>query len=211
MTTGPMVEDDRTSMEPAALRRAVLDHLRFTQAKDQSSATPTDAYLAVAHATRDRLVHRWMSTMRRYAELDVKRVYYLSAEYLLGRQLEANLLVLGVRELAKHGVESYGLDLQQVLDQELDPGLGNGGLGRLAACFMDSLATLQLPAMGYGLRYEFGIFRQDLVDGWQVEKPDDWLQHGNPWEIRRPEYTVVVPFGGHVEQGVDPDGRFRVR
>lgn len=211
MTSEPIVEDDRTSMSPAALRRAVLDHLRFTQAKDVASATATDAYLSIAHATRDRLVHRWISTMRRYAELDVKRLYYLSAEYLLGRQLESNLLVLGVRELAKQGFEGFGLDMDRVLEAEHDPGLGNGGLGRLAACFMDSLATMQLPAMGYGLRYEFGIFRQELVDGWQVEHPDEWLQNGNPWEIRRPEYTVSVPFGGHVEQGIDPDGVFRAR
>jgi glycogen phosphorylase len=205
------IEDDRTGMSPATLRRAVVDHLRFTQAKTLASATPTDAWLALAHAVRDRLVHRWMSTARRYHDRDVKRVNYLSAEYLLGRQLEANLLTLGVRELAEEGLASYSLDLQRVLDQELDPGLGNGGLGRLAACFMDSLATLELPAMGYGIRYEFGIFRQDIVDGWQVEQPDEWLRRGNPWEIPRPEYTMTVPFGGHVEQGVDPDGRFRAR
>ncbi|MEZ4235632.1 MAG: glycogen/starch/alpha-glucan phosphorylase [Myxococcota bacterium] len=207
----PEIEDDRTGMSPATLRRAVVDHLRFTQAKTLASSTTTDAWLALAHAVRDRLVHRWMSTAHRYHERDVKRVNYLSAEYLLGRQLEANLLTLGVRELAEEGLASYGVDLERVLDEELDPGLGNGGLGRLAACFMDSLATLELPAMGYGIRYEFGIFRQSIVDGWQVEQPDEWLRRGNPWEIPRPEYTMSVPFGGHVEQGVDPDGQFRVR
>ncbi|MEQ1570100.1 MAG: glycogen/starch/alpha-glucan phosphorylase, partial [Myxococcota bacterium] len=215
-----VADDDRTGMDPATLRRAVVDHLRFTLARDLDSATECDVYLAFAHGVRDRLVHRWMSTMRRYAELDVKRVYYLSAEYLLGRQLESNLLALGVRDLARQGLADYQLDrpshraevkLEQVFEQEADPGLGNGGLGRLAACFLDSLATLSLPAMGYGLRYEYGIFQQEIVDGWQVEHPDDWLRRGWPWEIVRPEYTVSVPFGGHVEQGVDASGRFEAR
>jgi starch phosphorylase len=203
--------DDRTGMDAETLRRAVLDHLTFSLAKDVQSATTNDAYLAVARAVWDRLVHRWTSTQHRYAELDVKRVYYLSLEYLLGKQLEANLLTLGLRDLAALGAKEFGLDLPTLFEQEDDPGLGNGGLGRLAACFMDSLATLGYPAMGYGLRYEFGIFRQEIRDGWQVEHPDEWLRRGNPWEIRRPEYTVSVPFGGVVEEGVDPDGRFRVR
>ncbi len=207
----PPRTDDRTGMDAETLRRAVLDHLTFTLAKDVSSATHNDAYLAVAGAVWDRLVHRWVSTQRRYAELDVKRVYYLSLEYLLGKQLEHNLLTLGLRDLAVHGAREFGLELDQLFDMEDDPGLGNGGLGRLAACFMDSLATLGLPAMGYGIRYEYGIFRQEVKDGWQVEVPDEWLRSGNPWEIRRPEYTVSVPFGGVVEEGVDPDGRFRVR
>ncbi len=203
--------DDRTGMDAATLRRAVLDHLNFTLCKDVPSATANDAYLAVAHTVWDRLVHRWMSTQHRYADLDVKRVYYLSLEYLLGKQLESNLLTLGIRELAALGAKEFGIDLETLLEQEDDPGLGNGGLGRLAACFMDSLATLGYPAMGYGLRYEYGIFRQEIKDGWQVEHPDEWLRRGNPWEIRRPEYTVTVPFGGHVEDGVDPDGKYRVR
>lgn len=203
--------DDRTGMDAETLQRAVFDHLTFTLCKDAASATPNDAYLAVARTVWDRLVHRWMSTQRKYAELDVKRVYYLSLEYLLGKQLEANLLTLGIRELAALGAKEFGLELEQLLDQEDDPGLGNGGLGRLAACFMDSLATLGYPAMGYGIRYEYGIFRQEIKDGWQIEHPDEWLRRGNPWEIRRPEYTVSVPFGGTVEEGIDPDGKFRVR
>jgi starch phosphorylase len=206
-----LVEDDRTGMDPRTLRRAVLDHLRFTRAKDLQSATLTDAYHALSHTVRDRLVHRWMSTQRQYADLDVKRVYYLSAEYLLGRQLESNLATLGLRELARDGLKEYRIDLDEVLEEEPDPGLGNGGLGRLAACFMDSLATLELPGMGYGIRYEFGIFRQEIEDGWQVEQPDEWLRVGNPWEIKRPEYTVSVPFGGHVEHWYDGNGRLRVQ
>ncbi|MCA9492415.1 MAG: glycogen/starch/alpha-glucan family phosphorylase, partial [Myxococcales bacterium] len=204
-------EDDRTGMDPATLRRAVLDHLHFTQAKDLSTATPRDAYVAVARAVWDRLVHRWTSTQRRYRDVDAKRVCYLSMEYLLGRQLESHLLTLGLRKMAELGAREFGLELESLLQQEPDPGLGNGGLGRLAACFMESLATLDLPAVGYGLRYEFGIFRQEIRDGWQVEQPDEWLRRGNPWEIQRPEYTMTVPFGGRVVQGIDPDGRFRVR
>jgi glycogen phosphorylase len=209
MTT--TVEDDRTGMNPVTLRRAVIDHLRFTQAKDLRSATRHDVYLAVAHAVRDRLVHRWMSTQRGYAEQDVKRLYYLSAEYLLGRQLEANLLTLGVREVAREGLAEFNIDLERLFDEEPDPGLGNGGLGRLAACFMESLASLQLPAMGYGLRYEFGIFRQEIRDGWQAERPDDWLRRVSPWEIQRPEFMQSVAFGGHVEHGTDARGRHQAR
>lgn len=203
------VEDDRTGLSPETLRRAVLDHLRYTQAKSLTTATALDVYHALAHTARDRLVHRWIETQRTYAEHDVKRVYYLSAEYLLGRQLEANLLSLGLYDVAAEGLAAYDIDLLDVFEQEPDPGLGNGGLGRLAACFMDSLANLELPGMGYGIRYEFGIFRQEIERGWQVEQPDEWLRNGNPWEISRPEYTVPVRFGGYVEQWVDADGRFQ--
>ncbi len=205
------VEDDRTGMSPETLRRAVLDHLQFTRAKDLRTATLLDANHALAHTARDRLVYRWMATQRAYADQDVKRVYYLSAEYLLGRQLGANLLNLGLFDFSKRALAEYGLDLDDILAQEPDPGLGNGGLGRLAACYMDSLAALQLPATGYGIRYEFGIFRQELVDGWQSEQPDDWLRNGNPWEIRRPEYSVDVSFGGHVVGWVDDKGKYHVR
>ncbi len=205
-----LVEDDRTGMDPVTLRRAVLDHLRFTRARDLRSATLADVYHAVAHVVRDRLVHRWMSTRGRHDELDIKRVYYLSAEFLLGRQLEANLLNLGLHDLASHQLARAGTSLSAVLQQEDDPGLGNGGLGRLAACFMDSLATLDLPAIGYGIRYEFGIFRQEIENGHQVEHPDEWLRTGNPWEIHRPESEVVVPFGGRVEEGADARGEYQV-
>ena len=190
-----LVEDDRTGMDPITLRRAMLDHLRYTRAKDMRTATLADVYQAMAHTVRDRLVDRWMRTQRQYAEADVKRVYYLSAEYLLGRQLEANLLTLDLRDFAREGMAKVDVDMDKVIEQEPDPGLGNGGLGRLAACFMDSLATLSLPATGYGIRYEFGIFRQQIENGWQLEQPDEWLARGNPWELKRPEYTVSAPFG----------------
>ena len=194
------VEDDRTGMSPETLKRAVLDHLKFTCSKELRYATVKDVFFALAHTARDRLVARWMKTQRTYYDVDPKRVYYLSAEFLLGRFLENNLHNLDVLELAREGLRAYDIDLSDVLEQETDPGLGNGGLGRLAACFLDSMATLELPGYGYGIRYEFGIFRQKIENGWQVEHPDNWLLYGCPWEIARPEYTVEVRFGGHVEQ-----------
>ncbi|MBW1880351.1 MAG: glycogen/starch/alpha-glucan phosphorylase [Deltaproteobacteria bacterium] len=206
-----VVEDDRTGMSEKALRRAVLDHLQFTRAKDLGSATLLDVYHALAHTVRDRLVHRWMWTQRTYIEKDVKRMYYLSAEYLLGRQLASNLLNLDLMDFARQGLSEYEINLEDVLEEEEDPGLGNGGLGRLAACFMDSLATLEYPAMGYGIRYEFGIFRQGIRDGWQLEQPDEWLRKGNPWEIARPEYTVEVKFGGRVEEDNGDNGERRMK
>jgi len=201
----------RTAVDAATLEKAVFDHLRYTMAKSQATATPRDLYVAVCHTVRDRLVHRWIETQAHYTEADVKRVYYLSAEYLLGRQLEANLLNLEAFDAMRDALAARGVDLDDVIAQEVDPGLGNGGLGRLAACFMDSLATLELPAVGYGIRYEFGIFRQEIRDGWQVEHPDEWLRHGNPWEVARPERSVVVGFGGHLDHGVGLDGNYQPR
>ena len=200
------VEDDRTGMSETTLKRAVVDHLTYTQSKDLRAATLLDVNFALAHTVRDRLVQRWMKTQRTYQEQDPKRVYYLSAEFLLGRFLRNSLINLGLYELAQRGLGEYGIDLGAVLDQEPDPGLGNGGLGRLAACFLDSMATLELPGYGYGIRYEFGIFRQEIADGIQIEHPDDWLKFGNPWEFARPEYAVEVQFGGHVETSEDDHG-----
>jgi len=200
--------DVRTALDTKSLERAVFEHLRYTLAKNQASATPRDLYVAVCHAVRDRLVHRWITTQGHYTTADVKRVYYLSAEYLLGRQLEANLLNLGVYDRMQEALAGRGIALSDVIAQEEDPGLGNGGLGRLAACFMDSLATLELPAVGYGIRYEFGIFRQEIRDGWQVEHPDEWLRHGNPWEVARPERSVEVGFGGHVDHRMGLSGSY---
>ena len=205
-----VVEDDRTGMHPAALERAVLDHLRFTRMKDLTSATKLDVYNAVAHAVRDRLVERWIQTQRAYTEQNVKRIYYLSAEFLMGRALANNLISLGLFEQARQNLGAYGIDLGELLEEEVDPGLGNGGLGRLAACFLDSMATLQLAGFGYGIRYEFGIFEQHIENGWQVERGDNWLRYGNPWEVARHEYTVPVHFGGRVEERYDDDGRLGV-
>jgi glycogen phosphorylase len=202
-----IVEDDRTGMDPVTVERAVLDHLRFTRMKDLNSATKLDVYHAVAHAVRDRLVERWIQTQRAYNDGNVKRVYYLSAEYLIGRLLSNNLISLGLYEQAQKGLRGYGLDLTELLEEETDPGLGNGGLGRLAACFLDSMATMQLPGYGYGIRYEYGIFDQRIENGWQVERGDNWLRFGNPWEVERHEYTVPVGFGGRVEDRLGSSNR----
>jgi glycogen phosphorylase len=206
-----VVEDDRTGMHPDTVRRAVLDHLLYTTMKAPSSATMLDVYKATSHAIRDRLVQRWIRTQRQYTEHDVKRVYYLSAEFLMGRFLGHNIISLGLYDMARQLLDGYGVDLHAVLEQEHDPGLGNGGLGRLAACFLDSMATMGLPGYGYGIRYEYGIFMQELHDGYQVERGDAWLVQGTPWEIPRHEYTVTVPMYGRVEERMDEDGVLRVK
>lgn len=206
-----VVEDDRTGMSPETLERAVLDHLYYTALKDIPSATAHDVFEAVAHTVRDRLVQRWMHTNRTYYEQDCKRVYYLSAEYLLGRALAQNLINLGVYELTERMISKYGIGIGELLEQERDPGLGNGGLGRLAACFMDSLASLELPAVGYGIRYEFGIFDQGIEEGRQIERADDWLRTGNPWEHPRFDYAVPVHFYGRVDEHTDREGNLVVQ
>jgi starch phosphorylase len=167
--------------------------------------------MALAHAVRDRLLHRWVKTVQTYSAQDVKVVAYLSAEFLTGPHLGNNLANLGIEEAARQAVTELGLDLDELLEQEEEPGLGNGGLGRLAACFLDSLATLEIPAIGYGIRYEFGIFDQEIRDGWQVEVTDKWLRYGNPWEIARPEIAYEIKLGGHTEPYHDEQGRYRVR
>lgn len=205
------VQDDRTGMARPTLRRAFLDHVQYSQGKYPTSATVHDRFNALALMVRDRLVHRWQATTAAYYRADAKRVYYLSAEFLLGRALRNNLLAVGLLDDVRDVLGELGIDLGALLEQEPDAGLGNGGLGRLAACFLDSLATLGYPAYGYGIRYEFGIFEQRIENGWQVEHPDEWLRFGNPWEIVRPEYTVSVGFGGHVEEHPDGDGKWSMR
>ncbi|HVU04372.1 MAG TPA: glycogen/starch/alpha-glucan phosphorylase [Polyangiaceae bacterium] len=199
----PAEIDDRTGMTPDVLRRAVLDHLHYTCARDRQSATLADLYTAMAHAMRDRLLSRWLATRNTYRELGCKRVYYLSAEYLLGRSMSQNLDSLGLYETAERMLADQGISLARVLEEEPDPGLGNGGLGRLAACFLDSMAALELPGLGYGIRYEYGIFEQRIEHGAQVERGDPWLRFGNPWEIPRYELSVPVTFYGRVEKHVE--------
>src|SRR5437868_14485815 len=196
--------------EAAALLHSFTNHLLYSLAKDQYSATELDRYMSLALTVRDRLIERWISTQQRYYKKDAKRVYYLSAEFLMGRALANNLINLGLYDTARDAMKMLNLDLGDVLEQEVDAGLGNGGLGRLAACFLDSMATLDIPGYGYGIRYEFGMFDQEIKDGWQVEKPDEWLRLGNPWEIARPEYGVPVRFGGHTEEHAEDHGRLRV-
>ncbi|MGD8452886.1 MAG: glycogen/starch/alpha-glucan phosphorylase [Phycisphaerae bacterium] len=194
-----------------ALLEGFLYHLRFTQGEAWASAQPYDHFVALALAVRDQLVDRMVATQKTYLEQDVKRVYYLSLEYLLGRLLRNNLVCLGLYEECRRRMAGLGLDLDQVFELQPDAGLGNGGLGRLAACYLDSAATLELPFYGYGIRYEFGIFEQDIADGWQVERPDYWLRFGSPWEIPRPEFTCPVRLYGHVEEEHDARGRYQAR
>ncbi len=206
-----VVEDDRTSVVPEALERAFLDHLRFSQGRNVATATPYDRYVALALTVRDRMVHRWATTQQEYSRQDARRVYYLSAEFLLGRALRNNLFNVGLYDRMRAVLAELGLDLDALCEEEPEPGLGNGGLGRLAACFLDSLATLGYAAYGYGIRYEFGIFEQRIRHNQQVEAPDEWLRVGCPWEICRPEYMVPVRFYGRTEEYRDDAGRWRVR
>lgn len=196
--------------EPETLKQSILDHLNYTQAKPLNLATVNDWYMAVAYAVRDRMMQNWINLLHRLTDEDLKIVGYLSAEFLMGPHLGNAVINLGVYDEIKEAVESLGLDFQQIINQEEEPGLGNGGLGRLAACYLDSLTTLKVPAIGYGIRYEFGIFDQQIVDGWQVEKTDKWLRYGNPWEIARPEVRFNVKLGGHTESYADESGKYRV-
>jgi glycogen phosphorylase len=203
-------EDVRTGTSVDALKRAFVDNLFYIQGRFMPVATPNDLYMALAYTVRDRLLDHWIDSSLLYFEKRARTVCYLSAEYLPGPHLGLNLINLGIYGEARQAMEELGLDLASLLSQEEEPGLGNGGLGRLAACFMDSLASLRIPAIGYGIRYEFGIFDQEIRDGWQVEITDKWLRLGNPWEIARPEIAFDVPLGGRTEPFYD-QGRYRVR
>jgi starch phosphorylase len=195
--------------EAAAVLHSFTNHLLYSLAKDQYSATARDRFMSLALTVRDRLIERWIATQQRYYRRDAKRVYYLSAEFLMGRALANNLLNLGLYDTAREAMRMMSLEVADLLEQEVDAGLGNGGLGRLAACFLDSMATLDIPGYGYGIRYEFGMFDQEIKAGWQIEKPDEWLRFGNPWEMPRPEYWVPVGFGGRTEEHFD-HGRLKV-
>ncbi len=177
---GPATEHERTASPKDALKHAFLDNLYYMQGKFATLATPHDYYLALAYAVRDRMLQRWISTASTYTENGSRTVAYLSAEFLIGPHLGNNLINLDIYDVAREAMAELGLDLEELLRQEDEPGLGNGGLGRLAACFIDSLATLQVPCVGYGIRYEYGIFQQEIIDGWQVERTDKWLRFGNP-------------------------------
>jgi starch phosphorylase len=200
----------RTAAGSNALAHSFLDNLFFVQGRSRDRATFNDLYMALAHTVRDRLVERWIQTVLNYRAQDVRVVCYLSAEFLTGPHLANNLINLGIYDEAEEAMHRLGLDLEVLIAQEAEPGLGNGGLGRLASCFMDSLATLDIPAIGYGIRYEYGIFDQEIRDGWQVETTDKWLRLGNPWALERPEDAFEVKFGGHTERYSDGNGGFRV-
>ncbi|MDF1860680.1 MAG: glycogen/starch/alpha-glucan phosphorylase [Verrucomicrobiales bacterium] len=204
-TTEPHVEID----EKEILKKEIIRNLIQNQAHNPESATNGDWWRAICLTVRARMLERASEVHREHYRQNVRRVYYLSLEYLMGRLLENNLVNLGLLENCREAISELGQDLDEIVESGPDLGLGNGGLGRLAACFLDSLATLDLPAVGYGIHYEFGLFRQKFVDGRQVESPDEWRRFGNPWEICRPEHSVEVPIYGHVENKFDELGQGR--
>ena len=198
-------------MSNEGIKRSFLANLEYSLGKDKYTATLSDDFHALAIAIRDRLIERWINTQQRYHKQNLKRVYYLSMEFLIGRLLGTNIINLGLWDEVKKAADDLGFDLEQARDCEADAGLGNGGLGRLAACFLDSLATLGIPANGYGIRYDYGIFNQKIVNGYQVEYPDAWLRNGNPWEFQRAEYTVKIQFYGRTYNFTDAKGKLRVK
>ncbi len=187
--------------------KSFLEHLEYTLGKDKYTASRFDVYNALAYSVRDRLIERWLDTQQAYYNSDQKRVYYISMEFLMGRCLENSLINLGLLDEFKEAMTALGFDFDKIVEMEQDAGLGNGGLGRLAACFLDSMATMSIPAYGYGIRYEYGIFRQKIVDGAQVEVPDNWLRYRNPWEMDRQEHLHPVKFYGRVVTRVDEHGK----
>jgi len=205
------IVDSARAVTASEIRERLLGHIKYTCYKDWRTATDFDKFVSLAHVARDLAAARMIATQRTYLERDVKRLYYLSMEFLLGQLLHQNLLALGALDEAREALASLDLQFEDLLQIEPDTGLGNGGLGRLAACFLESLASLEYPAYGYGLRYEHGMFQQEFQDGWQVEKPDDWLKFGDPWEVVRPEYTVPVLLYGRVIEEPRPGGGRRQR
>lgn len=205
-----IIEDDRTGTEKETLKRAFLDNLYYLQGKIPQLASQHDFYMALAYSVRDRMLHRTLHSVREYIKHKAKMVSYLSAEFLMGPHLANNLLNLGLYDNFDKALKELGLNLDDLIEQEEEPGLGNGGLGRLAACFLDSLATLDVPAFGYGIRYEFGLFNQEIKNGWQVEITDKWLKYGNPWEIAQIELTQSIKYGGNTRAYFDQNGRYSV-
>lgn len=196
--------------EVGELKAAFDRHLRLTLAiSNRNGAAKYEQFLAIAYTVRDRMAEQWVRTQEIYREQDVKKVYYLSLEFLMGRTLGNSILALDLDNEVAEALDELGLSLEELREAEEDAGLGNGGLGRLAACFIDSMATLRIPATGMGIRYEYGMFKQQIENNEQVEHPDNWLRHPNPWEVMRMRDTVKVPFKGHVEEYTDPDGRVR--
>jgi len=204
-------EYTRTGLSLESLERAYNDNLFYLQGRSYDFSSANDRYMAAAYTVRERMLERWLKSAQTYKEQCARTVCYLSAEFLLGPHLGNNMINMGIMEKAQEAAIKMGLDIEEIQETEEEPGLGNGGLGRLAACYMDSLATLQIPAIGYGIRYEFGIFEQRIEDGWQVERTDTWLHNGNPWELPRPKLRFGVGFGGHTEHYTGDDGKQHVR
>ncbi|MBI5659560.1 MAG: glycogen/starch/alpha-glucan phosphorylase [Nitrosomonadales bacterium] len=205
----PFLASEKTGLDAASIKQSIANHLTYAVGKDSITATDRDWFFTAAYVTRDRLIDRWMETMRGYYVSDAKRVYYLSMEFLMGRTLMNSMLNLGFDQEFRAALGEVGVDLDRIREIEHDAALGNGGLGRLAACFLDSMATLDLPGYGYGIRYEYGMFSQRIEDGRQVEHPDNWLRYGNPWEFPRPEVLYQVKFHGRVVQYADERGIVR--
>jgi starch phosphorylase len=197
-------------MEEENIRLGFLNSLEYNLAKDKYTLTPYSQFLSLALTVRDRLIERWIISKQQYHEQNVKRIYYMSMEFLMGRLLSNNIMNLGLYQNCGLAMKDLGLDLEEIFDQESDAGLGNGGLGRLAACFLDSMAALELPAVGYGILYEFGIFNQKIINGHQVEFPEQWLQNSNPWVMERPEYKVPIKFYGKTLYHSDQLGKPQV-
>ncbi|MBB5163739.1 glycogen/starch/alpha-glucan phosphorylase [Mycobacterium sp. AZCC_0083] len=204
-------EPSRTGLSADALRRDILDHLRYSIGRPAAALKPEHYYRALALSVRDRMQDNRVASTQTSLDLGKKVTCYLSAEFLMGPQLGNNLLNLQIEAAARAALAELGQDFDEVVACEPEPGLGNGGLGRLAACYLDSLATLERPAIGYGIRYEFGIFKQEFRDGWQVELTDNWLANGNPWEIAKPDVSYLVNWGGHTEHYIDDAGADRIR
>ena len=201
-----LYENPADNIEPIdnveAIRQSIANRLIYSVGKDLQSASQRDWMFAVFHTVRDRIMKPWRETLRRSQEQDAKRVYYLSMEFLTGRALVNAMLATDMYDAVKQACDQLGADFDALIDIEPDAALGNGGLGRLAACFLDSIATVGLPGIGYGIRYEYGMFSQRIVDGRQIEEPDYWLVNGNPWEFMRPELSYTVQYGGRlVTQG----------
>ncbi|MGD8932626.1 MAG: glycogen/starch/alpha-glucan family phosphorylase, partial [Chromatiales bacterium] len=197
---------DFLGSDTKAIQRSVSNHLVYTVGKDPITATEHDWMMAFSHVVRDRLIERWMETQRSYYRHDSKRVYYLSMEFLIGRTLINSLINMNIHDACSEALHKLGIELEALRNLEHDAALGNGGLGRLAACFLDSMATLNIPGTGYGIRYEYGMFRQKIEDNQQVELPENWLTHGNPWEFPRPEVSYKIRFGGRVMEYQGADG-----
>ena len=196
-----------STFDKELFKRSVLYNVRTLYRKTMEEATDQQIFQAVSYAVKDQIVENWMETQKEYEKKDPKTVYYLSMEFLMGRALGNNMINLQAYDQAKEALEELGVDINVIEDQEPDAALGNGGLGRLAACFLDSLATLGYSAYGCGIRYRYGMFKQEIRDGYQVEVPDNWLADGNPFELRRPEYSKEVKFGGYVSVYQDKNGR----
>jgi starch phosphorylase len=194
----------RETITADKLASRALFHLKYNRGKDLQAATAFDKMMCFSHAVRDMAVDGFIATQKKYLDDDVRRVNYLSLEYLIGKMCENNVLALGIHEIACEALKALDISSDEILELDVEAGLGNGGLGRLAACYLDSLATKELPAFGYGIRYEHGIFRQEFENGWQRERPDEWLALGYPWELVRPEYTLPVLVYGHVKKSFIP-------